>query len=216
MVKFLRVIGFPVAVLTLILSLMGATKVLSTAQDDFAKGIGLVLLAVAFSATFCVIAISSLLGSTQQTQPKKAVPAPAKPAAPAKAASKTKKSEPEKTNAPKNEKKEQQPEKLRRESDKPTAQKEGPANIYIGNLEAMVSEAELREEFAVFGTVKSVRIISDRQTGKPKGYAFVEMSNIADAKLAVEDINGQVIKGQEVKVSLAKPKRRRGPRKKRS
>ena len=87
----------------------------------------------------------------------------------------------------------------------------GPLTLYIANLSEDTSELDIREEFEVFGAVKSVKLVADPETGSPKGYAFVEMANKAEAELALEDINGQQIKGQEVKVSYARRKNRGRP-----
>ncbi len=84
----------------------------------------------------------------------------------------------------------------------------GPVTLYIANLTEEVSELDIREEFGVFGAVKSVKIVADKETGVSKGYAFVEMANKAEADLAMEDINGQEIKGNQVKVSYARRKKR--------
>ena len=100
-------------------------------------------------------------------------------------------------------------EPLKREPETKDSRSQRPARIHVANLADSVGEIELREEFGVFGEVKNVRIISDRETGKPKGYAFIEMANREDAKLAIDDIDGQEIKGQEVKASFARPRPRR-------
>lgn len=106
-------------------------------------------------------------------------------------------------------------EPVKREPELQKNNEDRPARVHVANLCEEITETELREEFAVFGSVKSVRIISDKETGKPKGYAFIEMDKKSEAKLAIDDINGQEIKGQEVKVSFARPRSRRnyrGPR----
>ncbi len=86
------------------------------------------------------------------------------------------------------------------------ANQSGPLTLYIANLSTDTSELDLREEFGVFGTVKSVKLVVDNDTGQSKGYAFVEMSNKTEAELALDDINGQQIKGQQVQVSIARRK----------
>ncbi len=100
-------------------------------------------------------------------------------------------------------------EPLRREPENKDPRDQRPARIHVANLADNVGEIELREEFGVFGEVKNVRVISDKETGKSKGYAFIEMASREDAKLAIDDINGQEIKGQEVKASFARPRTRR-------
>ncbi len=95
---------------------------------------------------------------------------------------------------------------LRRDNGEQITEESGPSTLYVSNLAADVSEIDLREEFEVFGTVKSVRLVTDKETAASKGYAFVEMTNRAEASLAIDDINGQEIKGQQVSVSFARKK----------
>ena len=61
--------------------------------------------------------------------------------------------------------------------------------IFIGNLDYQVSEDELRQEFEVFGDVASVSIVTDRDSGRPRGFAFVEMANKSEAKTAIDGLN---------------------------
>ena len=63
-------------------------------------------------------------------------------------------------------------------------------NIYIGNLNYRVKEADLQQVIEEYGAVESVKIIKDRETGKSKGFAFIEMNNDAQAKQAIEELNG--------------------------
>ncbi|MCP4757599.1 MAG: RNA-binding protein [Proteobacteria bacterium] len=87
--------------------------------------------------------------------------------------------------------------------------------IYIGNLPYSVTESELEEAFAAFGEVSSVSVITDRVSGKPKGFAFVEMPETSAAEAAINTLNETDLKGRTIKVSPAKPKRerpQRGPR----
>jgi RNA recognition motif-containing protein len=82
--------------------------------------------------------------------------------------------------------------------------------IYVGNLSYDTSEDELKELFAQAGTVASVALIKDRDTGQSKGFAFVEMSNQAEAEKAIQMFNGQSLKNRALKVNLARPKEERG------
>ncbi len=83
--------------------------------------------------------------------------------------------------------------------------------IYVGNMSFDSSEAELRKAFEAHGTVDSVTIIMDRDTGRPKGFGFVEMSNDAEAKKAIEGLNGKDFMGRSLNVNEARP-RTDGPR----
>ncbi|MBN8703836.1 MAG: RNA-binding protein [Bacteroidetes bacterium] len=79
-------------------------------------------------------------------------------------------------------------------------------NIYIGNLDYNVKDAQLQELFAQFGAVTSVKVITDKMTGRSKGFAFVEMQNDEDAARAISELNGKPIKERQITVSEAKPK----------
>jgi len=78
-------------------------------------------------------------------------------------------------------------------------------NIYVGNLSHSVDEATLRARFEEFGDVASVKIIKDRFTGSPRGFAFVEMTVDSDAQNAIQSLNGQDIGGRQVTVNEARP-----------
>ena len=91
----------------------------------------------------------------------------------------------------------------------------GPVNVYVGNLGPTVLEQDLRDLFSAFGQVNSVRIISDRETGESKGYGFVEIAKPADAEQALSALNGKDLKGQDIKASVSKPKRRSDSRNRR-
>ena len=82
--------------------------------------------------------------------------------------------------------------------------------IYVGNLSFATTEDELRELFAQAGTVSSVALIKDRDTGQSKGFAFIEMSNQADAENAIRMFNGKAFGSRELKVNMARPKEERG------
>jgi RNA recognition motif-containing protein len=79
------------------------------------------------------------------------------------------------------------------------------SKIYVGNLPFTADEDAVRTLFAAHGTVESVAIISDRDTGQPRGFGFVEMSN-ADAARAIQSLNGHQMGGRALKVNEAQPK----------
>lgn len=77
--------------------------------------------------------------------------------------------------------------------------------IYVGNLSYNVGDQELGEVFAQYGNVESARIVIDRESGRSKGFAFVEMSTDEEAKEAIEKLNGTDLAGRNMNVSEAKP-----------
>lgn len=79
--------------------------------------------------------------------------------------------------------------------------------IYVGNLSYSMSESELNELFAKFGEVESAKIITDRYTGRSRGFAFVEMPTRSDGEQAINELNGSEVRGRNIKVSEARPKR---------
>ncbi len=79
-------------------------------------------------------------------------------------------------------------------------------NIYVGNLPFTVSEDEVRQAFAAYGTVSSVAIIKDRETGQSRGFAFVEMPNNEEGTNAINSLNGKPLKGRALKVNEARPR----------
>ena len=82
--------------------------------------------------------------------------------------------------------------------------------VYVGNLSYATTEEELKNLFAQAGQVVSVTLIKDRDTGQSKGFAFVEMSNQADAEKAIQQLNGSAFGDRELKVNLARPREERG------
>jgi RNA recognition motif-containing protein len=74
--------------------------------------------------------------------------------------------------------------------------------IYVGNLPFSASESEVRDLFAQHGTVESVSLITDRDTGRPRGFGFVEMSR-ADASRAIQNLNGKELGGRPLRVNEA-------------
>jgi len=85
-------------------------------------------------------------------------------------------------------------------------------NIYIGNLSYNTTEDDLREAFSQFGEVDNVSIISDKFSGRSKGFGFVEMPNDQDAEQAIEALNNQDLGGRNIKVNQARPQQDRGNR----
>lgn len=79
-------------------------------------------------------------------------------------------------------------------------------NIYIGNLNYRVKESDLQQVMETYGTVESVKIIKDRETGKSKGYGFVEIAEEELAKEAVEKLNGSEFEGRTMVVKEARPR----------
>ena len=80
-------------------------------------------------------------------------------------------------------------------------------NIYVGNLDYKVNESDLEGLFSEYGTVSSVKIISDKYNGRSKGFGFVDMENDDEAKKAVSGLNGSSLKGRDITVNEAKPRR---------
>ena len=80
-------------------------------------------------------------------------------------------------------------------------------NIYVGNLSFGTTEQSVRSLFEPYGTVDRVSIVTDRETGQPKGFAFVEMSNDAEAEKAMAAVNGKDVGGRTLAVNEARPKR---------
>ncbi len=82
-------------------------------------------------------------------------------------------------------------------------------SIYIGNLAYEVSQEELSAVFADYGTVKRVHIPSDRETGRPRGFAFVEMQSETEEDKAIETLDRAEWKGRELRVNKARPRENR-------
>lgn len=85
-------------------------------------------------------------------------------------------------------------------------------NLYVGNLSYDTTEDDLRNLFAEHGEVTSVNIISDRMTGRSKGFGFVEMATAEAGKAAIEKINEKSVMGRNIKVSEARPREERPAR----
>jgi RNA recognition motif-containing protein len=82
--------------------------------------------------------------------------------------------------------------------------------LYVGNLSFNTSTQDLEQMFAEFGTVQSANIIEDRETGRSRGFAFVEMSSKEEGQNAIEALNGKEIDGRNLTVNEAKPREERG------
>lgn len=82
--------------------------------------------------------------------------------------------------------------------------------LYVGNLPFSVNEGQLQELFSEHGDVSSVALITDRDTGRPRGFGFVEYANDADANKAIEAMNGKEIDGRSLTVNVAKEREPRG------
>ncbi len=82
--------------------------------------------------------------------------------------------------------------------------------VYVGNLAYSTTEDELRALFSEAGTVASVALIKDRDTGQSKGFAFVEMSSQVEAQKAISMLNGKALNGRDLTVNLARPREERG------
>lgn len=82
--------------------------------------------------------------------------------------------------------------------------------LYVGNLAFGTTSEQLQELFAQAGTVQSANVVEDRETGRSRGFAFVEMSTNAEAAAAIDQFNGKEIDGRALKVNEAKPRENRG------
>ena len=78
--------------------------------------------------------------------------------------------------------------------------------IYVGNLSYEATEEELRQEFEAFGEVTSVSLITDRDSGRPKGFGFVEMAAKAEAEAAITGLNGKILKERTIVVNESRPR----------
>ncbi len=81
--------------------------------------------------------------------------------------------------------------------------------IYVGNLPYSTDDAELESAFNQFGQVESARVITDRETGRSKGFGFVEMASDDEANQAIEKLNGSQLSGRQITVSEARPQQPR-------
>ena len=78
--------------------------------------------------------------------------------------------------------------------------------IYVGNLSYEVTEEDLRQEFGAFGEITSANIITDKYSGRPKGFGFVEMASKSEAEAAITGLNGKTLKDRTIVVNEARPR----------
>ena len=78
--------------------------------------------------------------------------------------------------------------------------------IYVGNLSYDVTEEELRQEFMAFGEIESLNIITDKYSGRPKGFGFVEMPSVSEGQAAITGLNGKTLKDRTLNVNAARPR----------
>ena len=84
--------------------------------------------------------------------------------------------------------------------------------LYVGNLPYAFSDNDMQRTFSAFGSVNSAKVIMDRDSGRSKGFGFVEMSTTAEANAAVKALHGQDLSGRDMVVNVAKPMEARSPR----
>ena len=88
-------------------------------------------------------------------------------------------------------------------------------NIYVGNLSYKMRDEDLKELFAPFGTVEECKVIMDRDSGRSKGFGFVEMPQQAEGEEAIKELDGKDVDGRNLRVNVAKPKEDRPRRRER-
>ena len=84
--------------------------------------------------------------------------------------------------------------------------------LYVGNLPYSVRDGDLEQAFGQFGAVTSAKVMMERDTGRSKGFGFVEMSNAQEAQAAIEGMNGKNVGGRDLTVNIARPMEPRAPR----
>ena len=82
---------------------------------------------------------------------------------------------------------------------------------YVGNVNHEISDARLTELFATHGEVVEVRVVTDHYTGRPRGFAFVDMATEEAVRAAISELDGQTVDGRQLKVAEARPRRRQDP-----
>lgn len=82
--------------------------------------------------------------------------------------------------------------------------------LFVGNLSFKLSEEELKQLFGQYGTVVSCSIPTDRETGRKRGFAFIEMGSQSEAEAAIQGLNGRDVQGRQIAVSISQPKPRGG------
>jgi RNA recognition motif-containing protein len=83
--------------------------------------------------------------------------------------------------------------------------------LFVGNLSYSTTEDNLQTLFSQFGTIETLKVISDAETGRSRGFGFVKMSTEDEAQRAIEGLNGQDCDGRDLKVNLAQPREKRAP-----
>lgn len=78
--------------------------------------------------------------------------------------------------------------------------------LYVGNVDFRLTNEDLNDMFTSFGTVNSAKIIIDRETGRSKGFAFVEMGSDSEGRKAIQEMNGALVEGRNLKVNEARPR----------
>lgn len=81
--------------------------------------------------------------------------------------------------------------------------------LYVGNLSYSMNDGSLNQAFSEFGTVSSAKVMMDRDSGRSKGFGFVEMSSAAEAQAAIDGLNGQSVDGRALTVNVARPMEKR-------
>ncbi len=85
-------------------------------------------------------------------------------------------------------------------------------NIYVGNLSYDATDNDLQTAFSAYGSVRTAQVVKDRETGRSRGFGFVEMDNQAEAESAIRGLNGTDLRGRSLTVNQAKPQAERGER----
>ena len=85
-------------------------------------------------------------------------------------------------------------------------------SVFVGNMSFQTTESDLRTLFEPFGQVTRIHVVTDRETGQPRGFGFVEMAKDEEAAKAISDLNGKEVAGRALRVNEATPKPDRGPR----
>jgi cold-inducible RNA-binding protein len=93
---------------------------------------------------------------------------------------------------------------------RPCIKKEQYMQIFVGNLAFTATEVEVRELFEAYGVVERVQIMTDRETGRPRGFGFVEMPDATEAQAAIAGVNGTSLGGRPLNVNEARPREERG------
>lgn len=84
--------------------------------------------------------------------------------------------------------------------------------LYVGNLSFKTTDDTLAEAFRPFGNVKRASVVTDRETGRARGFGFVEMETDEEAQSAIDALNGSMLDGRPIQVNVARPREDRGPR----